>query len=56
MASGITGTYNEVTGVLTVRFRNGNYNLPGVPATVAAAFLASSSKGTFWNQYLKGKY
>lgn len=55
-SSGITGTYNKEAKVLTVRFRNGTYQLPNVPEGIAAAFLASSSKGSYWNANLKGRY
>lgn len=54
--SQIRSSYNRRTRVLTVTFRNGVYNLPEVPAAVADAFKRASSKGTFWNRYLKGKY
>lgn len=56
MSSGIRSSYNRTTKVMTVWFRNGTYQLPNVPRSVADAFKASSSKGAYWNQYLKGKY
>lgn len=56
MASGISGRYDKDSKVLTVSFRNGTYQLPNVPASVAAAFASSSSKGAFWNANLKDKY
>jgi hypothetical protein len=56
MSSGIRGTYDAETQVLTVTFRNGTYRLPNVPANIAAGFAASSSKGAYWNANLKGRY
>lgn len=56
MSSGIVSSYNRDSKVLTVKFRNGTYQLPNVPRSVADAFKASSSRGAFWNANLKGKY
>lgn len=42
---------------LAVEFHNsGVYYHPGVPYEVYAAFMAASSKGTFYNHYIRGRY
>ena len=42
---------------LTVEFRNGGmYDHPGVPYGVYAGLTASSSKGAYYNRYIRGRY
>jgi hypothetical protein len=47
--------YNGST--LRVEFHNsGVYDHPGVPYELYARFMRSSSKGAFYNQYIRGRY
>ena len=50
--------YDEDEGVLYVQMANSSdwYGYEGVAADVAEAFMAAESKGTFFNQHVKGKY
>lgn len=49
--------YYDVAWVLEVRLKNGRkYTFMDVPKKVYDAFLASPSKGTFFNQVLKRNY
>ena len=42
---------------LTVEFRNGRiYDHPGVPYEVYAGLMAASSKGAYYNRYIRGRY
>jgi len=42
---------------LAVVFRNsGRYDHPGVPYEVYAGLMAASSKGAFYNRYIRGRY
>jgi hypothetical protein len=42
---------------LTVEFHNsGVYDHPGAPYEVYAGLMAASSKGTFYNRYIRGRY
>lgn len=42
---------------LTVEFRNGGvYDHPGVPYEVYAGLMSASSKGAFYNRYVRGRY
>jgi KTSC domain len=42
---------------LTVEFQNGRtYDHPGVPGWVFEEFIRSSSKGTYYNEHIRGKY
>lgn len=44
-------------GTLTVEFHTGRvYDHPNVPYSVFVSFLRSSSKGAFYNQYIRGRY
>jgi len=44
-------------GVLGVLFHNtGLYLHPGVPVTVFLGFVAASSKGAYYNRYVRGRY
>jgi hypothetical protein len=50
-------TYNESTQEMTVSFVGGReYSLSSVPIDVFKSFLASPSKGRFWNEQMKGVY
>jgi hypothetical protein len=47
--------YNGST--LRVEFHNsGVYDHPGVPYELYARFIRSSSKGAFYNMYIRGRY
>jgi hypothetical protein len=50
--------YNEETQEMFVTFHRGGrgYALQGVPAIEYERFLNSTSKGSYWNTNLKGKY
>ena len=49
--------YDESTQTLTVRFKNGSmYEYLDVPPGVFEALVASASKGSFFNQQIKGVY
>jgi hypothetical protein len=42
---------------LTVAFHNGRtYDHPGVPYEVYAGLMAASSKGAYYNRYIRGRY
>ena len=42
---------------LTVEFHNGRiYDHPGVPYEVFLGLMHASSKGAFYNRYIRGKY
>ncbi len=44
-------------GILTVEFTNGRtYDHPGVPVWVFLGLMAASSKGAFYNRYIRGRY
>ena len=52
-----TMTYDPALSVLRVRFVSGKvYDYKDVPAKVFKAMKTASSKGTFLNQHIKGKY
>jgi hypothetical protein len=49
--------YNEFTRELNVTFMSGNtYTYYGVPKDVYERFLHASSKGQFFNDYIKDRY
>ena len=49
--------YNEFTRELLVTFTSGNtYTYYGVPRDVYERFLHASSKGQFFNDYIKDRY
>ncbi|WP_330294189.1 KTSC domain-containing protein [Streptomyces sp. NBC_00503] len=49
--------YSQAERVLEVAFHNGGlYRYEDVPADVHAALMASSSKGGFLAQFIKGRY
>lgn len=42
---------------LSVEFHNsGVYDHPGVPYDVYAGLMAASSKGAYYNRYIRGRY
>ena len=41
---------------LTVSMDSGVYTYVGVPLEVAALFLVSESKGSFYNRFIKNEY
>jgi hypothetical protein len=44
-------------GILTVQFHSGRtYDHPGVPYWIFAGLMLASSKGTFYNRYIRGRY
>ncbi|MEO0816475.1 MAG: KTSC domain-containing protein [Pseudomonadota bacterium] len=44
-------------GTLSIWFiPSGRYDYEGVPQSVYSAFLASPSKGQFYNDYIKDRY
>ena len=44
-------------GILTVEFHTGRiYDHPGVPNSVLVAFWRAPSKGTYYNQNIRGRY
>lgn len=44
-------------GMLTVEFHNGRtYDHPGVPLWVFLGLMAASSKGRYYNAYIRGRY
>ena len=50
-------TYDEAKETLRIRFVSGMlYDYQKVPLAVYEAMKASDSKGTFFNQQIKGKY
>lgn len=59
MPSSVISTfhYNTVTATLRVIFISGRvYDYKNVPEKVYQAMKASSSKGTFLNLHIKGRY
>jgi len=49
--------YDDETEILRIIFVSGMaYDYKKVPLEVYEAMKASGSKGTFFNQYIKGKY
>lgn len=49
--------YDPATGVLHVEFTSGSlYAYASVPPEVCRAFLAASSKGTYFNANVRDKY
>ena len=49
--------YDAPTLTLRVRFHSGEtWQYPGVSQNVFETFLYSSSKGKFFNTYIRGKY
>lgn len=50
-------TYNAAKAILRVRFVSGSvYDYKKVPGKIFRAMKEATSKGTFLNQYIKGKY
>ncbi|WP_224825546.1 KTSC domain-containing protein [Cognatishimia sp. MH4019] len=44
-------------GTLSIWFHeSGRYDYPSVPESVYSAFLASGSKGQFYNDHIKDRY
>lgn len=49
--------YNEFTGELTIYFHSsGGYTFYRVPWEIYVGLVSSSSPGTFYNQYIRGRY
>ncbi len=49
--------YDEFTGELTIEFQErGTYKYSNFPLTEMASFIGSSSKGTYFNLYIRDKY
>ena len=49
--------YDEMSQTLRIRFPNGKvYSLDGVPPDIAKGYVEADSKGSYFNQYLRGKY
>ena len=49
--------YDESSGKLTIYFRSsGGYTFYGVPWGVYAGLVSSSSPGSFYNLYIRGRY
>jgi hypothetical protein len=47
--------WNDST--LTVEFQNGRiYDHPGVPYSVYEGLMQASSKGAYYNHYIRGRY
>jgi hypothetical protein len=43
--------------ILSVEFHNGRtYDHPGVPYEVYAGLMSASSKGAYYNRYIRGRY
>jgi len=50
-------SYDADLHILRIRFVSGLiYNYKGVPEEIFRALKTAASKGTFLNQYIKGKY
>jgi hypothetical protein len=44
-------------GTLTIEFRSGRiYDHPGVPYSVYEQLMQASSKGSYYNRYIRGRY
>ena len=49
--------YNSLTKILTIRFVSGNtYKYRNVPESIYVGLLNSSSKGSYFNRYIKDCY
>jgi len=49
--------YDESSLTLTITFTDsGSYDYYNVPKSIYDSFLVSSSKGSFFNQYIKDKF
>ena len=48
--------YDEATSTLTISFKSGDYDYKNFPKSLYEDFLASSSKGKFYNTYIKDKF
>lgn len=49
--------YNETTSVLSITFRtSGTYDYYNVPNSVYCNFLEASSKGRFFNDFIREQY
>jgi len=48
--------YDEATSTLTISFKSGDYDYKNFPKSLYEDFLASSSKGRFYNTYIKDKF
>jgi hypothetical protein len=44
-------------GTLTIEFNNGRiYDFPDVPESVFCELMSASSKGAFYNEFIRGNY
>lgn len=49
--------YNPDTQQLRIKFKDGGtYNFCRVPPSIADGFLTSSSKGSYYDRHIRGKY
>lgn len=49
--------YDELSQILTIIFvKTGKYTYPNFPKSLYEQFLASSSKGKFYNRHIRDKY
>lgn len=50
--------YNSATGTLTLWFTSGGagYDYYGVPARIFEGLVAASSKGSYFNAYIRDQY
>lgn len=49
--------YDPATGRMRIRFTSGSsYDFCRVPPDVHERFMRSSSKGSFYNDYIRGRY
>lgn len=50
--------YNPATGTLTIWFveSGGPYDYYGVPTSVWEGLLSATSKGTYFNDYIRDRY
>jgi hypothetical protein len=50
--------YNELSRVLTIQFQHGarSYDYFGVPQSIYNGLLAASSKGQYFNMFIRDQY
>ncbi len=48
--------YDENSSTLTISFKSGDYDYKNFPKSLYEDFLAASSKGSFYNNYIKDKF
>ena len=55
--SSVIAAVGYENGTLAVRFHNaGIYYHPGVPYSIFLGLLSATSVGTYYNQYIRGRY